>query len=106
MYVYPNRSDDVLVCDGDGRMRKTGFALPRWIVNNAFKLIRSESSAKESQLASDRKKQEERLNTLSSELRALKKDVACIRGDVAGIAAYFRQQRGPIKTERAAGIVE
>ena len=41
VYVYPNRSDDVLVySDGGGGMKKTGFVLPRWIVNNAFKLIR------------------------------------------------------------------
>ncbi len=94
IYVYPNRSKEVVfVRDQHWELVKTKFTLPPWIIENTIKLMRAETTAKTTAAAAENKQQEDKINRLSLEVRAVKKDVAAIKADMQSVLFHVQGNR-------------
>ncbi len=96
IYIYPNRHDHslaVYIKDAKtGRKKKTDFVLPLWIWNNTSALLkrRNELAAKVGRETAESRRQEDRVEKLSSQVKLVKKEVFSIRKDLQSIATYLK----------------
>ena len=95
VYLYPNSSRGrVFVKDANGNRKKTRFDLPPWIMMNTFKILRTEYQLCSVQAAAEKRKQEERISKLSTEVKNMKKDLTSVKSDVQLILSYVKGSGG------------
>ena len=102
IYLYPNQhGGDVYIKDLDLKShekKRTSLTLPPWILQNAVKSLahkRKHVDDSSHALEADtmRRKQEEKMNRLSEDLKSLNKDMEMIKSEVQGIASFLRNSR-------------
>lgn len=93
--MYPNeaRNGTVFVKDKMGRRHKTRFKLPPWIMNNTYKILKSEHLSSSVEEAAEKRKQEDRLNKLSEEVKNTRKDLSGLKTDIQAILTYLKSSK-------------
>ena len=102
IYLYPNQyGGDVFVQDleiNSSTKIRTGFGLPPWIVQNAIKRldgrnIHGVDSSQTLEAETLRRKQEEKLNKLTDEIKSFKKEFESMKYDVKAILSAIKNDK-------------
>ena len=98
IYIYPNQHGTAVYVKENGVLKSTKFVLPPWILINAFKLLRKENeqSAKMLMEASNRRKQDDKVTKLNSEIRHMKRDLQVMKLDLQVVANHVKRTRNPL----------
>ena len=100
IFIYPNQhGGNVFVQTADDEnMLRTGFELPAWIVGKALQILqRTTNHGVDSShtLEADtlRKKQEEKINKISDDIKVFKNEIESVKHDIKSVLSILRNDK-------------
>ena len=77
---------------------RTGFTIPQWIIQKAMKIVEKANkqggdSGQTLESETLRRKQEEKLNKLTDEMRSIKKELESMKYDMKEILSYLKNDK-------------
>ena len=66
------------------------------VLRNSFKRLELGLNANASQAASEKRRQEERMNGFAAEIKAIRKDLQSVKADVQGVSFFVKSINKPV----------